>query len=83
MWPQPGAHTKALHGKQLGNNLQLMLTSQLVERGAGDDGDSSLVEVGLLLSSCQRKVDLCKVQIIIEGILLDDGNDGVNQRACR
>ena len=83
MWPQPGAHTKALHGKQLGNNLQLMLTSQLVERGAGDDGDSSLVEVGFLLSSCQRKVDLCKVQIIIEGILLDDGNDGVSQRACR
>ena len=83
MWPQPGAHTKALHRNRLGKNLQLMLTSQLVERCAGDDGDSSLVEVGLLLSSSQRKVDLCKVQIIREEILSDDGNDGVNQRACR
>ena len=68
MWPQPGAHTKAVHRNRLGNNLQLMLTSQLVERGAGDDGDSSLVEVGLLLSSSQRKVDLCKAQIVRERI---------------
>ena len=83
MWPQPGAHTKALHRNPLGNNLQLMLTSQLVERSAGDDGDSSLVEVGLLLSSNQRKVDLCKAQIIRKRILSDDCNDGVNQRACK
>ena len=68
MWPQPGAHTKAVDRNPLGNNLQLMLTSQLVERGAGDDGDSSLVEVGLLLSSSQRKVDLFNAQMIRERV---------------
>ena len=68
MWPQPGTHTKALHRNPLGNNLQLMLTCQLVERGAGDDGDSSLVEVGLLLSNSQRKVNLFKARIIRERI---------------
>ena len=68
MWPQPGAHTQAEHRNQLGNNLQLMLASQLVERGAGNDGDSSLVEVGLLLSSSQRKVDLFNAQMIRERV---------------
>ena len=56
MWPQPGAHTKAVDRNPLGNNLQLMLTSQLVERGAGDDGDSSLVELVDLLAGLNRKV---------------------------